>query len=104
MIHYFQNFYFLLSLFLLGYLVMAIAKYNHSKRDYTRDCTVIYKAKQIDTDILEQSDYMFSDLDPFMKKVEYDMSPKQRIVNQDHEDVIQNMTNDVHVVTNKKLD
>jgi len=104
MIHYFQNFYFLLSLFLLGYLVIAIAKYNRNTREYTKDCTVVYKPKQMDTDIVEQSDYMFSELDPFMKRFETDLSPKQRIVNQDHEDIIQNMTNDIHVVTNKKLD
>lgn len=100
MIHYFQNFYFLLSLFLLGYLVIAIARYNQNKREYARDCTVVYKPKQENTDISEQSHYLFSDLDPFMKMFETDLSPKQRIVNQDHEDVIQNMTNDVHVITN----
>ena len=98
MIHYFQSFYFLLSLFLLGYLVIAIAKYNRTSLEYPVDCTVVYKPQKMDIDILDSSHAMFSDLDPYNKQFEYLPPVTNPFVHSEHETVIKNMINDENTV------
>ena len=96
MIHYFHSFYFLLSLFLLGYLVVTIARYNNVKREYSVDCNVIYKPEGEETFVHQH--YSFSDLDKDQTVSNGYLPIKNRHINEDHERAIQQMTMDEHIV------
>ena len=98
MIHYFQSFYFILSLFLLGYIVAAIAKYFHSKREYPVNCDVIYKPEKKDS--VYSAHYLLSDMDPYQTEIRMNYQP-DTIDNKYHERVLDNMINDENVVRNK---